>query len=304
MLDITTPILFTIWFLSIYIFAILVDFGSLPMSPSNIGDLIGITIIIGVTTFILMCVFAFLKKNKNIFSKDVYSKVSLLFGLLLIVIISPSYYFFRKWKIADCEKGKNTVYLQDVSDIQKSSPVIENIETPIHGYQQTPIIISEEQSYFISGNTKEELCNEVYEWQSNQNDEDTIANIGYSLIDNYYTVLTDSGWTIGNFTVTAKSLITVPQWESSGGASDNTKEAWRIFKNAVYSHEREHRDILIEYANRLVNEYNNLGYYSSDAAVRAALKSIYNSIYNQMNDAQNKFDDVHGKSDSFSELCY
>ncbi|MFC1625216.1 DUF922 domain-containing protein, partial [Patescibacteria group bacterium] len=197
----------------------------------------------------------------------------------------------------------NTVYLQDASEIKKSSTNTKE-ETPTHGYQQSPIIISDEQSYFIRGSTKEELCEEVYKWQKNQEDEDMIANIRYNLIDNYYTVFTDSGWTIGNFTVTAKSLITVPQWESSGGASDNTKEDWRRFKNAVYSHEREHRDILIDYANRLVNEYNNLGYYSSDTILRSEIQSTYDSIYNQMRDTQSKFDDVHGKSESFSELCY
>ena len=179
----------------------------------------------------------------------------------------------------------------------------ETYEEPKHGYQTGPTIKSNEKSYFISGRAREDLCEAIYKWQEDEGMEETLAYINYKIIYNYYTINTSKGYTIGEFTVTADSTITLPQWSSSDGASEGTKSDWRAFKNAVTSHEREHKDILIEYANELVKNFNDLGYYTTESSLKSAIDNKYNEIYSHMTSAQEEFDKLRGRSKSFSYLC-
>ena len=172
-----------------------------------------------------------------------------------------------------------------------------------HGYQNGPIIKSKNVSYFIDGRTRGDLCEEILEWQENEGQEETLAYINYQIFYESYIIQNSQGFTIGDFTVTADSTITLPQWRNSEGASDSTKADWNAFKHAVTSHEKEHEQILIEYAKKLVNEFNNLPYYQTKPQVKSALSSKFNKIYDEMSNEQEAFDEEHGRSESFSHLC-
>ena len=299
-LAILTPLLFTSWLISICVFIILVELSNLPIAPENIGNYIGLTVMWGVFFFIAGAILSLIRKDKSLISDDIYTKLALSFGALFILLLSVGYYFYRNWGLKNYESVRDKVSSKDKPEY---NAVGEKPEVQKHGYQSGPIINSVSQSYFVEGSTREELCNSVEKWQENQGLERTLAHINYNLENFYYTTYTDRDWTIGNFTVTANAVITVPQWRSSAGASDGTKSDWRAFKNAVASHEREHQDILVEHANKLVDRYNNLGYYQTEGALKAAIESIYNSIMAELDKAQDAFDDKYGESDSYSYLC-
>ncbi|AHB40807.1 TPA: DUF922 domain-containing protein [candidate division WWE3 bacterium] len=299
-LTILTPLFFTLWLVSICIFIILVELSNLPIAPENIGNYIGLTIVSGIFFFISGAILSLIRKDKILISDDTYTKFALSFGALFVILLSVSYYFYRSWGLKNYESKRNVVSLKDSPEYKA---VEEKPEVQKHGYQPGPTINSVSQSYFVEGSTREELCNSVEKWQENQGLERTLAHINYNLENFYYTIYTDRGWTIGNFTVTANAVITVPQWRSSAGASDGTKSDWRAFKNAVASHEREHQDILVEHANKLVDRYNNLGYYQTEAALKTAIDNTYGAVMTEMDKAQEVFDDKHGESDSYSYLC-
>lgn len=172
-----------------------------------------------------------------------------------------------------------------------------------HGYQKTPTIKSKSISYFIEGRTRGDLCEAILEWQETEGKEETLAYINYQIYYESYIIQNSKGYTIGDYTVTADSTITLPQWRNSDGASDSTKADWNSFKHAVTSHEKEHEQILINYANTLVNEFNNLPYFTTEEEVKTALSNTFNKIHNKMSTEQEEFDEEHGRSESFSHLC-
>lgn len=303
-LEILTPAFFTLWILSIWLFGVLVDLSNLPIAHDKIGGCIGLTILFGIFFFIIMGVCSLLKKDRNILSNNIYTKIYLIVGALILTWGSVGYYFYRTWELDNYKPDYGKAYLPNFSEYKEGSETgIQEAEKPKHGYQSAPIIQSKSQSYFISGRTREDLCNAVLEWQEKHNKGRTLAFIDYNIIDNYYTIYTDRGYTVGFFTVTADSTITVPQWSSSEGASDGTKSDWNSFKNAIASHEREHKDILIEYAQKLVNAYNNMGYFPTESVFKASMQNTHDSVYSQMENAQKDFDNKYGESKSFSYLC-
>jgi len=101
-------------------------------------------------------------------------------------------------------------------------------EEPKHGYQAGPVVKIRNESYFVSGNDREVLCDKI-DTEERRVEEDRVQ-LGYinsTMRYEYYPTLTSKGYTIGDFTVTTDSVITVPQWTSSGGASEDTKNDWR-----------------------------------------------------------------------------
>ena len=204
---------------------------------------------------------------------------------------------------------KIATIITDTSNQTINEQTSTNIPEPIpseelkHGYQNGPIIKSKNVSYFIDGRTRGDLCEAILEWQETEGKEETLAYINYQIFYESYIIQNSKGYTIGDFTVTADSTITLPQWRNSEGASDSTKADWNTFKHAATSHEKEHEQMLIEYANKLVNEFNNLPYYQTEAQVKSALSNKFNKIYDEMSSEQEAFDEEHGRSKSFSHLC-
>lgn len=86
--------------------------------------------------------------------------------------------------------------------------------------------------------------------------------------------------------------MVLPQWESSGGASNDVKNDWRKFKDAVKVHEETHKDIAINHSDMLVQEINNLGYYKTAPEFSEAISNIYNNIQAKHKESQYSFDVV------------
>lgn len=250
-------------------------------------------ILVGIVTYVLTFFFSFRTGNGSHIVLTALAP-GLVFGIFIALI------FLLPQRTQQFENYS----LQKAKEATPQDSSVEEVVEGVHGYLSAPIIQSNEISYFVNGSTREELCKSVEKWQEKEDQGDRLAYINYNILYNYYTVWTTKGYTIGNFTVTAKSTITVPQWSSSGGASDSTKEAWRNFKNKVSAHERQHRDILMDYATRLITAYNNLGYYPAENSTKTALDSIFNDIYSQMTKAQKDFDKKYGRSESYADLCY
>ncbi|KKS76846.1 MAG: hypothetical protein UV49_C0004G0021 [candidate division WWE3 bacterium GW2011_GWA2_42_9] len=118
----------------------------------------------------------------------------------------------------------------------------------------------------------------------------------------YYPTLTSKGYTIGDFTVTTDSVITVPQWTSSGGASEDTKNDWRRFKDAVVAHENEHQRILVKNATEFVNTLNNLGDYPTETALNSEVESLYADAFNKLREEQESFDEDYD-NEPFQHFC-
>jgi len=191
----------------------------------------------------------------------------------------------------------------EVESVSESTAMYKNPEEPKHGYQAAPVVNVKNESYFVSGNDRETLCNQI-NVEERRVEEDRVQ-IGYILSSmryEYYAVLTLKGYTIGDFTVTTDSVITVPQWTSSGGASDDTKNDWRRFKDAVVAHENEHQSILVENATEFVNTLNNLGYYPTETALNVAVEGLYDAAYKQLREEQENFDEEY-ENEPFQHFC-
>lgn len=185
----------------------------------------------------------------------------------------------------------------------QSTSIYKKPEEPKHGYQAAPIVNVKNESYFVSGNDREVLCDQID--TEERRVEENRVQIGYILSSmryKYYVVLTSKGYTIGDFTVTTDSIITVPQWASSGGASDDTINDWRRFKDSVVAHENGHQSILVENATEFVNILNNLGYYSTENALHAAIEGLYGSAYKQLREEQENFDEDY-ENEPFQHFC-
>ena len=155
-------------------------------------------------------------------------------------------------------------------------------------------------NYFVNGNDRKELCSQVVE---RAEEEENLGYINYEIKDNYYTISTTRGYSMGYFTITAISTLTVPQWTSSEGASEGTKSDWRAFKNAIASHEGKHQEILVKYANKLVQAYNNMGYYETEASLDVAITEAYSRVQKDMDKEQKDFDEREAGSKSLEWLC-
>lgn len=179
-----------------------------------------------------------------------------------------------------------------------------------HGYQDKLVIDTTSESMFVDGRTKAELCESVKRYAREKatelgtREKATVPGVerlvlGYikPKIDlSWETGETSKGYTMTSFKVTAKSTIVLPQWRSSGGASDSTKTAWRKFKNAVQDHEQGHQKILENNATRFMQALNNLGYYKNKGDVEKAVADIYRDTIATHNAEQDRYDDVATKN--------
>jgi predicted secreted Zn-dependent protease len=178
----------------------------------------------------------------------------------------------------------------------------EPIEEPKHGYQSGPVVNVSNTSYFVSGADRKELCDQIASKERKlDNGRVELGHIEYDMKYSYFPIQTKEGYTIGDFTVSTDSTITVPQWTSSGGASDDTKNDWRAFKNSVKAHEEGHQSILIDYAKGLTTAYNNFGYYPTAEELDSALMNSYYSLFKQMKSAQKDYD--QNAEQAFSHFC-
>jgi predicted secreted Zn-dependent protease len=173
-----------------------------------------------------------------------------------------------------------------------------------HGYQASPIVEIDRISYWVRGNDRKDLCEQILEKRGNEGDYFELGDIEFGIKYDYEIIGNSNGFTIGDYTVTTESTITVPQWESSAGASDDTHNDWNVFKKSVVKHEDRHQEILEEYAQKLVNNLNNLQYFDSRTQLKTAISDSIRSIENQMSDAHDKFDKEESEKDNiFSDFC-
>ena len=187
--------------------------------------------------------------------------------------------------------------IEDLS-LQNNEPK----EVPKHGYQSGPTVNVSNNSYFVSGTSRKELCDQIVSKERKLEDGRVeLGHIDYDMEYKYSPIQPSEGYTIGDFTVTTNSIITVPQWTSSGGASDDTKNDWRVFKNSVKAHEEKHQSILVDYANRLTTTFNNFSYYPTEEELNSAIINAYNSLYKQMKNAQKDYDKK--AEQIFSHFC-
>jgi predicted secreted Zn-dependent protease len=298
------------WLSTIAIFIALIalsatysNFQSAPTLQKFLQRVLLLDISIGIVSFLVLIPTAILRRM----GKDVHLHLVVKIFLVLVALVLSGvliYLVDKQNAVLQSQPAQNSLSKNDTfvaPPINNSTPP--SLEEPKHGYQAGALIDSKSRSYMVSGRTREDLCDAVSSWEEKENKGNTLAYIDYTIRDNYYTIDTSRGFTIGHFTVTAESTITVPQWSSSEGASDGTKSDWRAFKNAVSAHEQQHRDILVEYSQKLVNAYNNLGYYPTEIAFNNGLKTAYDKVYAEMESAQKSFDKKHGESDSFTYLC-
>jgi predicted secreted Zn-dependent protease len=192
------------------------------------------------------------------------------------------------------------------------APKKENVEfaleqEPVHGYSNAPIINTTRESLWVDGSSRDELCKEIERYSKKSGlEEKNYIVFGYiypRLTYETYYISTSKGWTLGQFTVSALSKIYVPQWRSSGGASEGTKKDWRDFKEHVEDHENYHQQVLEKYAWKLLETMNNFGYYPSRDALESALTSKYDNYYDQLDKENEDFDEQY-EADSYEELCY
>jgi len=239
--------------------------------------------------------------------------------ILFISLLAYSYYRFSylpkvQSKLAKERESRSELQLEekvktDGSDkypkteikdlsIQNNEPK----EEPKHGYQSRPVVNLKNESYFVSGTNRKELCDQIVSKERKlEGGRVELGYIDYDMEYKYSPIQTSKGYTIGDFTVTTNSIITVPQWTSSGGASDDTKNDWRVFKNSVKAHEEKHQSILVDYANRLTTTFNNFSYYPTEEELNSAIINAYNSLYKQMKNAQKDYDKK--AEQIFSHFC-
>ena len=225
----------------------------------------------------------------------------LFFVIILTVVGSYSWY---KYKTTEDIKPKiNSIFAKYKTSVEeKVSQIKETVDSAeenvrlqeeyTHGYQDGPAINIKRESYFVQGSDRTSLCDQIAsEERKLGNNYVQIGHIQYGVGYKYYAIRNKSGYTIGEFSVSADSTITVPQWESSAGASDDTKNDWRVFKNSVVEHEDSHQEILEKYATTLVSEFNKLPYYGTQAEIDSAVSAAYDKIMKEMDTAQEYYDD-------------
>ncbi len=278
-----------IFIMLVILFVVFPDLNSFPVLEFIIGLFIILDIFIGATSFLVAVSLAFIEffRNKYVINNS----VKLIAAGVLVSLAALFGYVFNEYHtfVAVKSTQENTAKSPSLNP----SPIAleKEPEESKHGYQSGPIIHSKTESYFVRGSDREVLCEQIIELAKRIEGDIALGYITYKMTYNYNSLWTQQGYTIGSFNVTAVSILTVPQWESSGGASDDTKNDWRRFKNAVKEHEDTHQRILVEKASKLVSTYNNLGYYPTEAELNSAVERFYSTVSEELKDAQNNFDE-------------
>ncbi len=287
------------------------EMGSLILGLIVLGD-----VFLGVISFVVLVIAdtAYnLKRRPNIKRRSVILLLVffyLLFVLTIFVVDSIRNKKFDSTFLTDAQDSSATATSYsgfsnlDAGSVREDETSEQQIYRELeHGYSKEPILNLKYENYMVRGRTRDDLCRSVFEWQKEHNMGRTLAYVNYQLYYEASTIQNSKGFTIGPYKVIVDAKIMLPKWESSGGASEGTKSDWRAFKNAVESHERQHYEIVVKYAKKLVEEYNNMAYYTTRAEAEKRIQDIYYDIHKQMQKEQKKFDEREGESKSFSYLC-
>ena len=299
---------FIVWCITVGVFVVLIfisattpDLESFPVRQLLFGGLVLLDVLIGVISFLIAMFLALVEFFRN----SVYTKNPLRWVFVIVLVgavFLVGYLFINDRLFVKPETVREKIASQLIA---KPQPIVSETkpEEPKHGYQAGPIVNIKNESYFVSGNDREILCEQIDDSERRLKDNRIrLGYISYNMRYSYFPILTGDGYTIGDFTVMTDSTITVPQWTSSEGASDDTKNDWRRFKNEVRDHENKHQEILVENASEFVMTLNNLGYYQSESALNSAIESLYNAAYKKLMEKQDNFDENY-ENEPFQHFC-
>jgi len=299
---------FIVWCIAIGVFVVLIfisttisDLESFPVRQLLFGALVLLDVLIGAISFFIAMLLALVEFFRN----SVYAKnpLRLVFVIVLIGAVFLAGYLFKNGRLLlkpeiVREKVVNRLVVSPQPTVLETEP-----EESKHGYQTGPIVNIKNESYFVSGNDREILCDQIDDSERRLEDNRVrLGYISYNMKYSYFPILTEESYTIGDFTVTTDSIITVPQWTSSEGASDDTQNDWRRFKKEVRDHENKHQEILVENASEFVMTLNNLGYYQSESALNSAIEGLYNAAYEKLMEEQDDFDENY-ENEPFQHFC-
>jgi len=306
-MDRVRKISLVVWLTTVVLFvlAVVVSIYKPELKFSGIKEIIATALLatdvgLGILSFITLLI------SDALYSAKKYPNTKKRLVVLIIVFVGlfgvlAGYILGNKDKLFEKPLAPQDGPMQSIPEPTQEPEQEEQItEEPKHGYQAQALVQTKNDNYFVNGNDRKELCSQVVE---RAEEEENLGYINYEIKDNYYTISTTRGYSMGYFTITAISTLTVPQWTSSEGASEGTKSDWRAFKNAIASHEGKHQEILVKYANKLVQAYNNMGYYETEASLDGAITEAYSRVQKDMDKEQKDFDEREAGSKSLEWLC-
>lgn len=166
---------------------------------------------------------------------------------------------------------------------------------------ESGIRINQKLEYYkITGNSENELANQLNEHGFAWDDGNTYASTTAASISTHFEPFCPNPWRciVGSFQVTVDITIALPEWQHGEDAPPELVEKWNRFMENLVLHENGHRDRAVTAATELLTAVQNLPAASSRSALEANVKALKHERLLRLaqDEADYDRDTVHGTS--------